>query len=43
LQCPIVGLSIVYGIVQYARGQIAVRSEMGRGTEFEIHIPLARE
>ncbi len=33
------GLSIVYGIVKMHRGQIAVQSEVGRGTTFTITLP----
>ena len=35
------GLSIVYGIIKMHRGQIAVTSQMGRGTTFTISLPLA--
>ena len=35
------GLSIVYGIIKMHRGQIAVRSQMGKGTTFTISLPLA--
>jgi two-component system NtrC family sensor kinase len=34
------GLSIVYGIIKLHRGQIAVQSEVGRGTTFIITLPL---
>ena len=33
------GLAMVYGIVQSARGQIEVSSARGRGTEFRIYLP----
>ena len=33
------GLSTVYGIVQQCGGQVRVKSEVGRGTRFEIYLP----
>jgi two-component system sensor histidine kinase PilS (NtrC family) len=35
------GLAIVYRIVREHRGDITVRSAPPRGTEFEVHLPLA--
>ena len=34
------GLTIVYKIIKEHRGEIAVTSNKGRGTEFSIHFPL---
>ncbi|MEW6501978.1 MAG: ATP-binding protein [Thermodesulfobacteriota bacterium] len=36
------GLSIVYSIIESHGGTIEVHSEPGKGTEFFIHLPLAR-
>lgn len=37
------GLSVVYGIVQGNEGTIQVRSEVGKGTSFEIFLPACAE
>ncbi len=37
------GLSIVYGIIKKHKGSIEVTSEVGKGTEFEIRLPLNAE
>jgi signal transduction histidine kinase len=37
------GLSVVDRVVREHRGRIIVASEPGRGTTFEVHLPLLRE
>ncbi|MCX8061154.1 MAG: cache domain-containing protein [Anaerolineales bacterium] len=34
------GLAIIYGIVKMHRGQIGVKSEVGKGTTFTVSLPL---
>ncbi|HFE53153.1 MAG TPA: HAMP domain-containing protein [Bacteroidetes bacterium] len=36
------GLAVVYGIVQKHRGEIRVKSEVGKGTTFVVELPFAR-
>ena len=35
------GLSIVRHVVENHGGRVDVRSELGRGTRFEVHLPVA--
>ena len=37
------GLSIVFGIIEQHRGRIEVQTEIGKGTEFTIYLPLWEE
>ncbi|MGO9136928.1 MAG: PAS domain S-box protein, partial [Syntrophales bacterium] len=37
------GLSVVYGIVRSYGGAITVQSEVGKGTEFNVYLPLLTE
>ncbi len=37
------GLSMVYGFVKQSAGHITVKSELGRGTCFTVHIPVPSE
>ncbi len=35
------GLSVVFGLVQQFRGFVRVESELGRGSQFRVHLPRA--
>ena len=35
------GLSVLYGIVSALKGEIEIQSQVGGGTRFNIHLPLA--
>ena len=37
------GLSIVFNIIQKHKGKISVKSEVGKGTEFSIELPVNRK
>jgi CheY-like chemotaxis protein len=37
------GLAMAYGVVKQHGGEIQVRSEVGQGTTFEIHLPLCEK
>jgi PAS domain S-box-containing protein len=37
------GLSVLHGIVKICHGAITVESEMGKGTEFHVYLPLLKE
>jgi PAS domain S-box-containing protein len=37
------GLAVVYGVVKDLKGYIDVKSELGRGAEFTLYFPVARQ
>lgn len=37
------GLAVVYGVVHDHRGRLDLRTEVGRGTEFALHLPVTHE
>ncbi len=37
------GLSMIYGVVKNHGGFVTVRSEVGEGSEFKVHLPAGRE
>ena len=37
------GLSISYGIIQNHNGRIAVQSELGKGSEFTVYLPVKQD
>ena len=37
------GLSVSYGIIEDHQGDIQVSSEVGRGTEFRIRLPMGKQ
>jgi len=34
------GLAVSYGIIQYHRGRISIKSKEGEGTTFSVYLPL---